>query len=72
MIRYVNLSRASTVIERQHELTTLRELGCDDGQGYLLSRLVPDSEVAEPIMRDQLPAPARRDTQELEPVAGPG
>jgi len=72
LARDLNLSCVSEGIEDAHELTKLRDFGCDYGQGYLFSRPVPESEIAELITRDCLWAPervARERADDKEPAA---
>lgn len=54
----LNLTCVSEGIEDAHELSTLREFGCDYGQGYLLSKPLPEKEVEALLLRDQLWSPA--------------
>jgi EAL domain-containing protein (putative c-di-GMP-specific phosphodiesterase class I) len=49
-------------VETEAQLTFLRELGCDEIQGFLFSRPVPAAEFEELVRRDQrLPAGGARD-----------
>ncbi len=57
LARDLKLNCVSEGIEDPHELSKLRDFGCDYGQGYLFSKPVPESEVAELIARDVLWAP---------------
>lgn len=57
LARDLELSCVSEGIEDPHELTTLKDFGCEYGQGYLFSRPVPDDEVTELLSRDQLWVP---------------
>jgi len=55
----LKLSCVSEGIEDPHELTTLKDFGCEYGQGYLFSRPIPEKDVPELLGRDQLWAPPR-------------
>lgn len=57
LARDLKLSCVSEGIEDAGELTTLKDLGCDYGQGYLFSRPLPEKDVAELLARDQLWTP---------------
>ena len=58
----LKLSCVSEGIEDTHELTTLKDFGCDYGQGYLFSPPVPDGEIADLLARGPLWAPQRATT----------
>ena len=60
LARDLKLSCVSEEIEDPSELTTLKDFGCDYGQGYLFSRPVPGKDVAELLTRDRLWAPQQQ------------
>ena len=55
----LNLSVTAEGIETFEQLAQLRELGCDHGQGYLLSRPLPSDALGNLLARStvQLPSP---------------
>ncbi len=59
LARDLKLSCVSEGIEDPRELTTLKDFGCDYGQGYLFARPLPEREVHEILSRDRLWAPNR-------------
>ena len=61
LARDLKLSCVSEGIEDPRELTTLKDFGCDYGQGYLFSHPLPEREVTEVLTRDQLWTPNRTD-----------
>lgn len=60
LARDLKLSCVSEETEDPSELTTLKDFGCDYGQGYLFSRPVPGKDVAELLTRDRLWAPQQQ------------
>jgi EAL domain-containing protein (putative c-di-GMP-specific phosphodiesterase class I) len=46
-------------IETPEQLAVLRRYGCDEGQGFLLGRPIPPSEVPEAVLRLGWPAGRR-------------
>jgi len=54
LARDLKLDCVSEGIEELQELTTLKDFGCEYGQGYLFSRPVPEKDVAELLARPQL------------------
>ena len=50
----LKLNCVSEGIEDPDELTTLKELGCELGQGYLFSRPIPQKGIAELLSQQQL------------------
>jgi diguanylate cyclase (GGDEF)-like protein len=49
LARNMNLKVVAEGIENERTWTRLRELGCDEGQGYFLSRPVPTSDIARAV-----------------------
>jgi diguanylate cyclase (GGDEF)-like protein/PAS domain S-box-containing protein len=53
----LGLSTVAEGIERSAQRTTLHELGCEMGQGFLFARPLPPDEIAEHVMRPRAAAP---------------
>ena len=47
LARALGLSTVAEGVETGQQLRSLRQLGCDDIQGYLVSRPIPAAEVAQ-------------------------
>ncbi len=60
LARDLKLDCVSEGIEDPRELTTLKDFGCEYGQGHLFSRPVPEKEVLELLARDQLWEPGEQ------------
>jgi EAL domain-containing protein (putative c-di-GMP-specific phosphodiesterase class I) len=60
LARDFKLSCVSEGIEDPRELQTLKEFGCDYGQGFLFSRPVAEKYFAPPLARDQLWLPGEQ------------
>jgi EAL domain-containing protein (putative c-di-GMP-specific phosphodiesterase class I) len=58
MARTLRMSTVAEGIEDVEQLSELAQLGCDNGQGYLLSRPVPAEQLTELLTRPLTPAPA--------------
>jgi diguanylate cyclase (GGDEF)-like protein/PAS domain S-box-containing protein len=58
MARTLRMSTVAEGIEDVDQLCELAELGCDNGQGYLLSRPVPADQLTELLTRPLTPATA--------------
>jgi EAL domain-containing protein (putative c-di-GMP-specific phosphodiesterase class I) len=54
LARALRLDTTAEGIETAEQLVMLRALGCDDVQGYLISRPMPGSEVAAYLERTSL------------------
>ncbi|MFT4581657.1 MAG: EAL domain-containing protein (putative c-di-GMP-specific phosphodiesterase class I) [Gammaproteobacteria bacterium] len=60
LARDLGLTCVSEGIENSHELTTLKNFGCDYGQGFLFAKPVPAAEAEELIKRFELWTPPMR------------
>ena len=55
MARTLRMSTVAEGIEDAEQLSELASLGCDNGQGYLLSRPVPADQLVELLSRTLMP-----------------
>jgi EAL domain-containing protein (putative c-di-GMP-specific phosphodiesterase class I) len=60
LARDLGLTCVSEGIENPHEITTLKNFGCDYGQGFLFAKPVPAAEAEELIKRFELWTPPMR------------
>jgi EAL domain-containing protein (putative c-di-GMP-specific phosphodiesterase class I) len=61
LAKALRLSTTAECVETEEQLSLLRALGCDDTQGYLLSKPLPASEVQPYLLRQHAEAQHVRD-----------